>query len=124
MALDREELNKRRQAREEERKKRKRAQRLLRLRLAVAVLVLIACGIGLAVVARDTGSPIQSVLAPQSEEVQATETATEAPTVAPTEAPTEAPTMWSGPASRAAISTIPRHSWMWHPFCPRRIWLS
>ena len=86
MALDREELNKRRQAREEERKKRKRAQRLLRLRLAVAVLVLIACGIGLAVVARDTGSPIQSVLAPQSEEVQATETATEAPTVAPTEA--------------------------------------
>ena len=48
MALDREELNKRRQAREEERKKRKRAQRLMKLRLAMAVLVLIACGVGLA----------------------------------------------------------------------------
>ena len=85
MALDREELNKRRQAREEERKKRKRAQRLMRLRLAAAVLVLIACGVGLAIVARDTGSPIQSVLATQPEE-QATEAATEAPTEAPTEA--------------------------------------
>ena len=85
MALDREELNKRRQAREEERKKRKRARRLMKLRLAVAVLVLIGCGVGLAMVIRDTGSPVQSVLATQPEEQE---------TEPPTEPPTEAPPNW------------------------------
>ena len=88
MALDREELNKRRQAREEERKKRKRAQRLMKLRLLIAVLVLIACGVGLSMVVQDTGSPIQSVLATQPEEAE---------TQPPTEPPTEAPPNWEQP---------------------------
>ena len=44
MALDHDELNKRRQERE---KRRKRRQRAMYIKLALAVLVLIGCGVGI-----------------------------------------------------------------------------
>ncbi|MBQ9148610.1 MAG: CapA family protein [Oscillospiraceae bacterium] len=45
MAMDQDELNRRRQAREERRRKRQAAQRRLYIRLAVAAAVLLACGV-------------------------------------------------------------------------------
>ena len=74
MALDPEELNKRRRERAEYRKKRQRA---MYLRLAIAAVVLIACGVGLFFLIRNA-----DIAAP----VIATEPVTEE-----TEAPTEAP---------------------------------
>ena len=80
MALDPEELNKRRIAREQQRKQRRRAKRLMTLRLILAVLVLAACGFGIYRLTGTTGEPIQSVISkvPEAEE-------TEAPTEPPTE---------------------------------------
>ena len=84
MAMDRDELNKRRQAREEQRKKRQKAQRSLYLRLAVAALVLILCGVGIFQMTRGTGP---AITAP---ELSATEApATEAPTEEATETENE-----------------------------------
>ena len=81
MALDRDELNKRREAREADRKKRKRARILMRIRLILAVIVLIGCGVGIYYMVGNTGGPVVSVEATLPE-VEVTE--------APTEAPTEA----------------------------------
>ncbi len=81
MALDRDELNKRREAREADRKKRKRARRLMRIRLILAAIVLIGCGVGIYYMVGNTGEPVVSVEATLPE-VEVTE--------APTEAPTEA----------------------------------
>ena len=81
MALDRDELNKRREAREADRKKRKRARRLMRIRLIIAAIVLIGCGIGIYYMVGNTGEPAVSVEATLPEVIQ-----TEPPTEAPTEA--------------------------------------
>jgi len=86
MAMDRDELNKRRQAREAQRKKRQRAQRLLYLRLAIAALVLLVCGFGIYRMTRTAGTSPEN-LAPEL-------SATEAPTEEPTEAPTEKVAAW------------------------------
>lgn len=53
MSQERDELNRRRRAREEARKKREQAQRRLYIRLAAAVLVLIACGTGIFLLSRN-----------------------------------------------------------------------
>ena len=86
MALDRDELNKRRQAREERRKK---AQRQMRIRLILAALVLIGCGVGIYYMANNADLPAVSVEAtlPEVEQTEAPET----------EAPTEAPAKWEQP---------------------------
>ncbi len=89
MALDPEELNKRRKAREDQRKQRKRAKRLLVIRLIVAVLVLAACGYGIFRLTQTTGQPIQSTLATEPEVQE-----TEPPETVP---PTEAPVAWEQP---------------------------
>jgi poly-gamma-glutamate synthesis protein (capsule biosynthesis protein) len=86
MAMDRDELNKRRQAREAQRRARRRAQRLLYLRLAVAAAVLLACGFAIYRLTRSAGSAPAGD--PQVNIPQVTE-ATE-----PTEEPTEALASW------------------------------
>ena len=80
MALDPEELNKRRIAREQQRKQRRRAKRLMTLRLILVVLVLAGCGFGIYRLTGTTGEPIQSVISKQPETPE-----TEAPTEPPTE---------------------------------------
>ncbi len=82
MAMDSDELKKRRQAREEQRKKRLRAKRLMILRLAAAVIILAACGFGIYRLTQTTGQPIQSTLATVPDAVETEPPATEAPTVA------------------------------------------
>ena len=80
MALDRDELNKRRQEREAQRKKRKRAQRIMKIRLILAALVLIGCGIGIYYMVSNADKPEASMeaIAPVVEETEPP--ATEAPT--------------------------------------------
>ena len=76
MAMDRDELNRRRHAREEQRKKRQKAQRLLYLRLAIAALVILACGFGIYRMTQSAGPDISDP------ELSATAApATEAPAV-------------------------------------------
>ena len=75
MAIDPEELNKRRRERELRRKKRQRA---MYIRLAIAAVVLIGCGVGIFFLIKNSE--------PASAPVMAT---TPAPTVEETEAPTE-----------------------------------
>ena len=65
MAIDPEELSKRRKLREEQRKKRRRAQRLVILRLVIAAVVLAGCGYGIYRMVQTTGEPIQATLATQ-----------------------------------------------------------
>ena len=65
MAIDPEDLSKRRQLREEQRKKRRRAQRLVILRLVIAAVVLAGCGYGIYRMVQTTGEPIQATLATQ-----------------------------------------------------------
>ena len=79
MAMDRDELNKRRQAREEQRRKRQRARKMMKIRLILAVLVLIGCGVGIYYMAGNTGLPAFSAEATLPE-IQETEPPTEAPT--------------------------------------------
>ena len=79
MALDPEELNKRRIAREQQRRQRRRAKRLMVLRLILVVLVLAGCGFGIYRLTGSTGEPIQSVISKQPE-VEETESPTEPPT--------------------------------------------
>lgn len=67
MALDRDELNRRRQDREEQRRKRQAAQRRLYLRLALAGLVLVACAVGIFALTRQTEQPEAEVMAPEVE---------------------------------------------------------
>ena len=88
MAMDRDELNNRRKAREEQRRKRQQAQRRLYIRLAVGLLVLVAAGVGLYRMSQDAG------LVPPPAELLATEAPTEAPTEEPTEEPTETRAVW------------------------------
>ncbi len=87
MAMDRDELYKRRQARQEQRIKRQRAQRALYIRLAVAAVVLIGCGVGIFLMSRGEGSM------PGDGEMLPT-VAVPTQTQAPTEAPTEARASW------------------------------
>ena len=75
MALDRDELNKRRQERE---KYRKRRQRAMYFRLVVAAIVLIGCGVGIFFLIRNNEPVAAPTLATVPEE-------TEPETVAPTE---------------------------------------
>ena len=82
MAMDSDELKKRRQAREEQRKKRIKAKRLMILRLVVAVIILAACGFGIYRLTQTTGQPIQSALATVPEVAETEPPATEATTVA------------------------------------------
>ena len=65
MAIDPEELSKRRKLREEQRKKRRRAKRLVILRLVIAAVVLAGCGYGIYRMVQTTGEPIQATLATQ-----------------------------------------------------------
>ncbi len=81
MAMDSDELNKRRQAREEQRKKRRRAKRLMILRLAAAAIILAACGFGIYRLVQTTGEPIQSTLATVPDVAETEPPETEAPTV-------------------------------------------
>ena len=88
MAQDRDELNKRREAREAARKKRLRARRLMRIRLILAVIVLIGCGVGIYYLVGSSNEPAVSVEAtlPEAEVTEA-----------PTEAPTERSADWEQP---------------------------
>lgn len=56
MALDRDEMNKRRQRREAERQKRLRQQRQLRARLIVAAVVIVICAVAIFAISRNSGS--------------------------------------------------------------------
>ena len=87
MAMDRDELNKRRQAREARRQKRLRAQRMLYLRLILAAVVLIAGGIAIFTLTRSAGTP------PTGTPIQTDPIVTEAP-MDETEAPTEGRASW------------------------------
>ena len=80
MALDAEELNKRRKMREEQRKQRQKAKRMMVIRLIAAALVLIGCGIGIYYLTQTMGEPIQAAIATEPEEVETEAPATEAPT--------------------------------------------
>ena len=80
MALDRDELNKRRREREAYRRKRQQA---MYIRLAIAIAVLIACAVGIFILIRNTE--------PAAEPVIATEAA---PVIEETEPPTEARASW------------------------------
>ena len=90
--MDRDELNRRRKAREEQRRKRMEAQRRLYLRLAAAVVVLVFVGAGLFAMTRDAGQtpPAQDAL---STDIWGEENVPET-TEAPTEAPTEQLASW------------------------------
>lgn len=79
MAIDPEELNKRRQAREAQRKQRRKAKRLMILRLAIAAVVLIGCGFGIYRMVQTTGQPIQATLATEPEVVETKPPVTEPP---------------------------------------------
>ena len=91
MAFDRDELDRRRKAREEARRRRVREVR--RLKLLIAVMVLAVVGVGVALVSRSTGGgeTIQDptgdrttqTAAPETEPPQTTEPPTEGPTVDP-----------------------------------------
>ena len=76
MALDRDELNKRRREREAYRRRR---QQTMYLRLAIAIAVLLACAVGIFFLIKDSESAAPVIAT------------TPAPTVEETEAPTEAP---------------------------------
>ena len=80
MALDRDELNKRRREREAYRRKRQQA---MYIRLAIAIAVLLACAVGIFILIRNTE--------PAAAPVVATETT---PVVEETEAPTEERASW------------------------------
>ena len=80
MALDNDELNRRRQAREAYRRKRKKA---MYIRLALAVAVLIACAVGIIFLIQNTEPPAAPVIATE-----------EAPVFEETEAPTEKRSSW------------------------------
>ena len=80
MALDPEELSKRRQARQEQRKQRQKAQRQLVIRLILAAVVLIGCGVGIFYLVQTTGEPIQSTLATDPVAEETKPVATEPPT--------------------------------------------
>ena len=88
MAMDRDELNKRRRDRELARKKRQQTQRRLYIRLAIAALVLIASGVGIFRLTQSAGiaPPVEEVLSTTVVETEATE--------APTEEPTEGRAVW------------------------------
>lgn len=88
MAQERDELNKRREAREAARKKRLKARRLMRIRLILAAIVLIGCGVGIYYLVGNGNAPAISVEATLPE-VEVTE--------APTEAPTERLDNWEQP---------------------------
>jgi len=92
MALDREELNRRREAREAARKQRQKAKRQMMIRLALAAVVLVACGMGIYKLVGTAGEPIQPVISTQSEVPVVQET--ESPE---TEAPTERSEAWEQP---------------------------
>lgn len=82
MALDRDELNRRRHAREEQRRKRQAAQRRMYVRLGLAVLVLIVCAVGIFVMSRNSDQPQAQAMATDpeiyEEEFEVTQPETEA----------------------------------------------
>ena len=75
MALDPEELNKRRRERAEYRKKRQRA---MYIRLAIAAVVLIACGVGIFILLRNTEFSTPVIATEPPEIIEETEAPTEA----------------------------------------------
>ena len=90
--MDRDELNKRREARLAARKKRQRAKRMMTIRLILAAIVLVACGLGIYKLVGTTGEPIQPVISTQPEKPKVEET--EPPE---TEAPTDRSQAWEQP---------------------------
>ena len=91
MALDRDELNKKRLARAEQRRKREESKRKMTVRLIIAGVVLLCCGLGIFQLTRSAGitPPLDDML---SMEVEGW--GTEAATEAPTEEPTQARASW------------------------------
>jgi len=87
MAMDRDELKKRRHAREAARKKREAARRMMFIRLAVAALVLLVCGIAIFRMTENAG-----ITPPVGEPTPTQAPATEAPEE--TEPPTEGRASW------------------------------
>ena len=57
MAMDRDELNKKRQARAAQRKKQLEQQRKLKLRLILAAVILVVCGVAIFALTSGDGSP-------------------------------------------------------------------
>lgn len=90
MAIPNEDMERRRQRREEMRKKREAEQKRLKIGLAFAAVILVICAVGLFALIRDTGIG----LIPEKEETQAATKAT---------APTEATQSW---AEKNATSVI------------------
>ena len=84
MALDRDELNKRRRAREAQRRKREREQRRMMIRLAAAFLVILASGAAIFFLTRDD-VPEDETLSTQTATEAAPEETAESETAAPTE---------------------------------------
>ena len=90
MALDNEELNRRRQEREAYRRKRQRA---MYIRLALAVAALIACAVGIIFLIQNTEPPAAPVIATE-----------EAPVFEETEAPTEKRSSWEKAPAKIHIA--------------------
>ena len=106
MALDRDELNKRRQAREAYRRKR---QQTMYIRLAIAIAVLLACAVGIFILIKNSE--------PASAPVIATEAAPVMQETEETQAPTEKRASWEKEpvkihiaAAGDASSSLPRRT--------------
>lgn len=78
MAQERDELNKRRQAREAQRRKRQAQKRKMQLQLAFVVVALVACGVGIFLLTRN--APTDTVQDPSAPAVTTVPPTTEAPT--------------------------------------------
>lgn len=83
MALDRDELNRRRRAREAQRRKQQEAQRRLMIRLAVAALVLLVSGVAVFLLSRNNENPADPAV--QTDALQTQTEATAEETVEATE---------------------------------------
>lgn len=83
MALDRDELNRRRRAREAQRRKQQEAQRRLMIRLAVAALVLLVSGVAIFLLSRNNENPADPAV--QTDALQTQTEATAEETVEATE---------------------------------------
>lgn len=76
MALDRDELNKRRQEREAQRKQRQKAKRMMYIRIAIACVVLIGCGVGIFMMTRGNENTPADAPVMSTEVVEVTEEVT------------------------------------------------
>lgn len=83
MALERDELNRRRKAREEQRKRREKAKRAMYIRMAMAAAVLLLCGVAIFLISRDGANASTPAISTEGGDVlQDLPEATAAPTEA------------------------------------------